>query len=48
MAVLIEWLFQDSKEDIKLLQNEEVNTLFCKCVLDAINDFDETYNESNS
>ena len=44
MAVLIEWLFQDNKEDVKLLQNNEINNQFCKAVVEAINEFDNTYN----
>lgn len=44
MAVLIEWLFQDNRLDVKLLQDDEVNLAFCKCVIEAINKFDETYN----
>lgn len=27
-AVLIEWLFQDNKEDVKLLQDETTNNKF--------------------
>jgi len=44
MAVLIEWLFQDNREDVKLLQNNEINNQFCNAVVEAINDFDNTYN----
>jgi N-acetylmuramoyl-L-alanine amidase len=45
MAVLIEWLFQDNKDDVKLLQDNEINNQFCNAVVEAINDFDNTYNK---
>ena len=44
MAVLIEWLFQDNKLDVKLLQDSSMNEAFCNSVVSAINKFDETYN----
>ena len=45
MAVLIEWLFQDNRDDVKLLQDNEINNQFCNAVVEAINDFDNTYNK---
>lgn len=36
MAVLIEWLFQDNKEDVSLLQSKEVNDRFISSICKAI------------
>ena len=44
MAVLIEWLFQDNKLDVELLKDDKVNDRFCLAVIEAINQFDNTYN----
>jgi N-acetylmuramoyl-L-alanine amidase len=44
MAVLIEWLFQDNHEDVALLQDDETNKQFCNAVVEAINRFNDTYN----
>ena len=36
MAVLVEWLFQDNKEDLALLKNYETNTKFEESLVEAI------------
>lgn len=36
MAVLIEWLFQDNKEDVKLLMDSSINRAFEKSIVSAI------------
>lgn len=35
-AVLVEWLFQDNKEDVELLQSEEVNKRFTESLFKSI------------
>jgi len=35
-AVLIEWLFQDNRRDVELLQNETVTAAFCTTLANAI------------
>lgn len=40
-AMLIEWLFQDSKEDITLLMDDKVNTLFSESVVAGIEEIDQ-------
>lgn len=42
MAVLIEWLFQDNKEDVMLLKDKHTNDLFCTSIIMAINEFEKT------
>lgn len=41
-AVLVEWLFQDNKEDLKLLMNSDYNTKFVSSLLTTIKKLDET------
>lgn len=40
-SVLIEWLFQDNKDDVKLLLDEEHNNRFVNAIVDAIVKIDE-------
>ena len=40
MAVLVEWLFQDNKEDVVLLQSDEMNNRFAESICSAIEDID--------
>lgn len=35
-AVLIEWLFQDNKDDVELLTNNEYNNRFVNSLVDSI------------
>lgn len=37
-AVLLEWLFQDNKDDVELLQNPTINTKFVNCITDVLYD----------
>lgn len=43
MACLIEWLFQDNKEDVKMLQSEEYNTRFEASIVRAIEDINNYF-----
>lgn len=45
MAVLIEWLFQDNKEDVELLGNPSVNRRMEYSLLDAIEELDQKFSE---
>ena len=40
MAVLVEWLFQDNKKDVVLLQSDEMNNRFAESICSAIEDID--------
>lgn len=40
-AMLIEWLFQDSKDDIELLLNPKVNIDLCESILKGINEIND-------
>ena len=39
-AVLIEWLFQDNKEDVKLLNDSNINSRFVDSLLKSFIDID--------
>ena len=41
-SVLIEWLFQDNKEDVKLLQNPEYNKRFVDSLVESLKQLDKT------
>ena len=41
-AVLIEWLFQDNKDDVKLLMDNEYNVRLSKSIADAIDNLYES------
>ena len=43
MGVLIEWLFQDNKDDVELLEDSEVNVKFEHSIIDAIEDINEYF-----
>jgi N-acetylmuramoyl-L-alanine amidase len=38
-AVLVEWLFQDNREDVKLLQDPETNNKFINSIIKAIQNY---------
>lgn len=38
-GVLIEWLFQDNKEDYELLKNNKYNKALVDCIVDAVEEF---------
>lgn len=42
-GVLIEWLFQDNKEDVELLKNEEINEQFEESLINAIERINEHF-----
>lgn len=44
-AMLIEFLFQDNKEDVALLEDQTVNKRFEDCVVDAIEDMNRYVTE---
>ncbi len=41
-SVLIEWLFQDNKEDVKLLQSPEYNKRFISSLVESIKKLDQS------
>jgi len=41
-AVLLEWLFQDNIEDVKLLMDEDVNYELCNALVRAIDEIEQT------
>ena len=41
-SVLIEWLFQDNKEDVKLLQSAEYNERFINSLVESLQKLDKT------
>lgn len=42
MAVLIEWCFQDNKEDVAILKDDVMNERFCQALVQAIEILNET------
>lgn len=45
MGVLIEWLFQDNKEDVELLKDSEMNRKFESSIVDAIERINDYFNK---
>ena len=43
MACLIEWLFQDNKEDVKLLADETTNQRYEESLISAIEEINEYF-----
>lgn len=43
MGVLIEWLFQDNKNDVELLMNPEMNRRFESSIVDAIENINDYF-----
>ena len=43
-AALLEWLFQDNEDDVKLLKSEEVNRKLVKALVLGIERADEYFN----
>ena len=43
MACLIEWLFQDNKEDVKLLADEMTNQKYEESLIKAIEEINEYF-----
>lgn len=44
MGVLIEWLFQDNKDDVELLMDSEMNRRFESSIVDAIESINDYFN----
>lgn len=44
-AVLIEWMFQDNKNDVNVLMNEKYNNKFVSSMVSAIEIINDKYNE---
>ena len=45
MGVLIEWLFQDNKDDVELLMDSEMNRRFESSIVDAIESINDYFKE---
>ena len=45
MGVLIEWLFQDNKDDVEVLTNPEMNRKFENSIVDAIETINDYFKE---
>ena len=45
MGVLIEWLFQDNKDDVELLMDSETNRKFEGSIVDAIENINDYFKE---
>lgn len=45
MGVLIEWLFQDNKDDVELLMDSEINRRFESSIVDAIENINDYFKE---
>ena len=43
-AALLEWLFQDNEDDVKLLKSEEVNRKLVKALVLGLERADEYFN----
>jgi len=43
IACLVEWLFQDNRDDVKLLQNDNLNTRFENVVVAACLEFEQYF-----
>ena len=43
-AVLIEWMFQDSKKDLLIIENPDYNRRYINAIIDAVEVFNATLN----
>ncbi len=43
MACLVEWLFQDNKQDLALIKDDSINERFENAIVDACIDFEKTF-----
>lgn len=40
-AMLIEWLFQDNREEVSMLKDEKINNAFCESLIKGIEDINQ-------